>query len=78
MLNFKFASMTDPRLNEIEIKLSFQDELIDVLNQQISSQELRILTLERRLQTLAEAFLNLDAGATSGSGSAKSEIPPHY
>ena len=70
--------MTDPRLNEIEIKLSFQDELIDVLNQQISGQELRILTLERRLQTLAEAFLNLDTGAGSTSGSAKSEIPPHY
>jgi len=36
------------------------------------------LTLERRLQTLAEAFLNLDTGATIASGSAKSEIPPHY
>ena len=70
--------MTDPRLNEIEIKISFQDELIDVLNQQISSQELRILTLERRLQTLAEAFLNLDSGAANAGGSAKSEVPPHY
>ena len=70
--------MTDPRLNEIEIKISFQDELIDVLNQQISSQELRILTLERRLQTLAEAFLNLDTGTGNTGGSAKSEIPPHY
>ena len=74
--------MTDPRLNprlnEVEIKISFQDELIDVLNQQISGQELRILTLERRLQTLAEAFLNLDTGAGSTSGPPKSEIPPHY
>ena len=70
--------MNDPRLKEIEIKISFQDELIDVLNQQISGQELRILTLERRLQTLAEAFLNLDAGAANAGGSAKSEVPPHY
>ena len=70
--------MSDSRLNEIEIKISFQDELIDVLNQQISSQELRILTLERRLLTLAEAFLNLDTGAGSASGSAKAEVPPHY
>ncbi len=68
----------NPRLNEVEIKISFQDELIDVLNQQISGQELRILTLERRLQTLAEAFLNLDTGAGSAGGPPKSEKPPHY
>jgi SlyX protein len=70
--------MTEARLNELEIKLSFQDELIDVLNQQISGQELRLLTLERRLQTLAEAYLNLDSASVGTSASAKLEVPPHY
>ncbi len=70
--------MTNSRLNELEIKLSFQDELIDVLNQQISGQELRLLTLERRLQTLAQAYLNLDTSADGAGASAKLEVPPHY
>ena len=69
--------MNEAKIQELEIKLSFQDELIDVLNQQVSAQELRILSLERRMQILAETVLNLEpAGSTSTS--AKSEVPPHY
>jgi SlyX protein len=70
--------MNESRIEELEIKLSFQDELIGVLNQQVSTQELRLLTLERKLQVLAEMLLNLDSGASSTGTSAKAEVPPHY
>jgi SlyX protein len=69
--------MNESRIEELEIKLSFQDELIGVLNQQVSAQELRLITLERKLQVLAEMLLNLDSGASTGT-SAKAEVPPHY
>jgi SlyX protein len=70
--------MNEPRIEELEIKLSFQDELIGVLNQQVSAQELRLIALERKLQVLAEMLLNIDSSPGSAGSSAKAEVPPHY
>jgi uncharacterized coiled-coil protein SlyX len=70
--------MSEQSIVDLQIKLSFQDELIDVLNQQVSAQELRLLLLERRVQGLAELVLAIDHSPQGAATSAKADVPPHY
>jgi SlyX protein len=63
-------------IEELEIKLSFQDQLIDTLNHQVTEQELRLMSIERKLQALIELVRSIDTGAQSSA--AKTELPPHY
>lgn len=69
---------TADRLEEMESRLAFQDDLLEQLNdvvakqdQFISDLQSRVMKLEQRIQDLAES-----ASATGGEGS--HEIPPHY
>jgi SlyX protein len=67
--------MTEARITNLEIKLSFTEDLIDQLNQTIYKQQQQIEFLYRELKSIKEQ-------ASSGDGlvnrSPKDEIPPHY
>ncbi len=66
--------MTDDRMTNLEIKLSFAEDLIEKLNQTIYKQQQQIEFLYRELKAIKE-----QAGASgSGNSSLKDEIPPHY
>lgn len=67
--------MTKDRITNLEIKLSFTEDLIDQLNQTIYKQQQQIEFLYRELKSIKE-----QAGSGDGvaSNSAKDEIPPHY
>lgn len=69
---------TEARIDELEIKLAFQEQLIEVLNQQVSAQEQRVLSLERRVQTMAQLLMDLGSGAPAGASTGGNEQPPHY
>jgi SlyX protein len=66
--------MTDDRITNLEIKLSFTEDLIEKLNETVYKQQQQIEFLYRELKAIKE---QASSGGT-GSGSLKDEIPPHY
>ena len=66
------------RLDELESRLAFQDDLIDSLNTVVSRQDREIGQLRRQLQRLEDRLAELaDAASLPGPASGH-EIPPHY
>lgn len=65
----------DSRLTELEIKLAFQDDLLDQLNTVVTQQQRQIDELQRCVQQLLEHIL---ANPQQGDTTYKHEIPPHY
>jgi SlyX protein len=67
--------MTNPsedRITNLEIKLSFTEDLIEKLNETVYKQQQQIEFLYRELKAAKEQ------ASSGGSGSLKDEIPPHY
>ena len=67
--------MTEERITNLEIKLSFTEDLIDQLNQTVYKQQQQIEFLYRELKSIKE---HSSSGDSSGNTSPKDEIPPHY
>lgn len=65
----------DSRLTELEIKVAFQDSLLDELNHIVTQQQRQIDQMQHHLQQLLEHVL---ANPQASENSAKHEIPPHY
>ena len=66
--------MTDDRMTNLEIKLSFAEDLIEKLNQTIYKQQQQIEFLYRELKAIKEQA----SASGPGNSSLKDEIPPHY
>jgi len=66
------SNPTEDRITNLEIKLSFTEDLIEKLNETIYKQQQQIEFLYRELKAIKE-----QAGS-GGVGSLKDEIPPHY
>lgn len=66
----------DQRLIELEIKASYADDLLDVLNAQVARQQDQIDLLLREVSHLRRQG---DAGVdASAPPNAHDELPPHY
>ena len=66
------------RLDELEARLAFQDDLIENLNDVVARQDRELLRLTRRVAQLEERLQDL-ASAAGGAGEAQGhEVPPHY
>ena len=65
--------MTENRITNLEIKLSFTEDLIEKLNETVYKQQQQIEFLYRELKAVKE-----QAGSNGGRSSLKDEIPPHY
>jgi SlyX protein len=65
--------MTEDRITNLEIKLSFTEDLIEQLNQTIYKQQQQIEFLYRELK-----FIKEQASSPNGGDDRKEEIPPHY
>ena len=66
--------MSEERITNLEIKLSFAEDLIEKLNETVYKQQQQIEFLYRELKAIKEQ-------ASSGGGggaSSQDEIPPHY
>lgn len=68
--------MSDERLSEIEIKLTYQEDLVQELNTQVYQQQQRIEHLEKLCQALVDHLRGLAEPAAPRS--LLDEIPPHY
>lgn len=66
---------TEQRLNELEIKASYAEDLLDRLNDVIVRQQAQIDLLQREVAHLRQQAPDAD-GAERGSP--RDELPPHY
>ena len=70
--------MSDPKLNEridaLEIRIAYQDETIETLNQTITAQWQQIDALTRQLNELRDRMQE----AESNTAAPVNERPPHY
>lgn len=77
--NTAMDTRTDERLTELEIKISFMDDLIEELNKLIVRQQETLDLLRREIAEL-KAREPQAAGALTGDATARAlaERPPHY
>jgi SlyX protein len=68
------ASMLGERIDLLETRLTFQDEVIDTLNKTITEQWQKIDALTRQLKALGERLQEAEARTSDGAN----EPPPHY
>lgn len=67
--------MDESRLAEMEIKLSFNEDLLEELNRTVARQQQQIADLEQLVRDLRLQMQRSLPPDTSGSAH---EIPPHY
>ena len=61
------------KIQDLETRLAFQDDLLDAMNRSISEQNERIRILELAYRDLAKQFRDGDSEINTGE-----ERPPHY
>ena len=66
---------TDHRLTELEIKASFNEDLLDQLNQVVIGQQQQIDALVREVKQLRQQMPESSQGGFSRAGD---DLPPHY
>lgn len=70
-----FETRTDERITELEIKLSYTEDLLDTLNELVARQQQDISVLLREVGQLRQQ------GTEPGMAAAQNprdELPPHY
>jgi len=67
---------TEQRLEQLESKLAFQDDVIEQLNQVIAEHNTSLLKLERQLRLIAERFKSLQPSMIAAES--EETPPPHY
>ena len=67
--------VSDDRITNLEVKLSFTEDLIEKLNETVYKQQQQIEFLYRELKAIKEQASSSGGG---GSGNLKDDIPPHY
>lgn len=67
--------MMDARLDELEAKMVFAEDLIDTLNQTVIRQQDQIDLLQQQIRLLHQ---QLQDALPSGPRTLRDEIPPHY
>ncbi|QLQ26793.1 MAG: SlyX family protein [Dechloromonas sp.] len=65
----------ETRISELEIKISFAEDMIDELNRTIYRQQQQIDRLLSRVETLRD---QVQAAAPAEQRSLRDELPPHY
>lgn len=66
------------RLDELESRLAFQDDLIESLNRVVARQDRELASLAQRVKALEARLTDLAEAASQPGGSAGHEVPPHY
>jgi len=68
------AKTLSERIDALEMRLTFQDETIETLNQTITAQWQQIDALTRQVAALQERLREAESNATGPAN----EPPPHY
>jgi SlyX protein len=65
----------EARISELEIKISFAEDMIDELNRTVYKQQQQIDRLLAQVETLRD---QVQAAAPAEQRSLRDELPPHY
>jgi len=71
-------SRIESRLDELESRLAFQDDLIENLNEIIARQDRDLARLELRVKSLADKLNDIGESAAMSGSPQGHEVPPHY
>ena len=66
------------RLEELESRAAFQDDLIESLNQVVARQDRELADLARRVRALETRLAELAEAASQPGAGGGHEVPPHY
>ena len=66
------------RLDELESRAAFQDDLIESLNQVVARQDRELADLARRVRDLETRLADLAEAASLPGAAGGHEVPPHY
>ena len=72
------ATDLQPRLDELESRLAFQDDLIERLNEVVSRQDRELAALMKRLADLEARLQDLGESIGAQASAGGHEVPPHY
>lgn len=70
-------STVNDEIVELQMKVSFQDSLLEELNQVIIDQQKQISRIELMLETMKVQMNTMQTGSQQESGP-QHELPPHY
>ena len=73
--SMQYPQDIDQRLTDLEIKASFQEDLLEELNRTVFRQQQQIDLLVRDVLRLRQQMPEAGAGVLGGAGD---ELPPHY
>jgi SlyX protein len=66
------------RIDELETRLAFQDDLVESLNRMVAAQDRELERLRRRLTDLEGRLSDLAEAASLPGAAPGPEVPPHY
>ena len=66
------------RLDELESRLAFQDDLIESLNEVITRQDRELARMALRIEDLSNRLTDLAEAGAGADHSPGHEVPPHY
>ena len=66
------------RLDDLESRLAFQDDLIENLNEVVARQDQDLARLSLQLKALASKLSDLSAAGDGPVNPSDHEVPPHY
>lgn len=72
------AHTLSTRIDELEIRLSFQEQLISTLNEALVQQEFRLQQLQRVVDQLRDSILTGNPHSVEAGLNPSHEKPPHY
>lgn len=67
--------MMEARLNELEAKLAFAEDLIETLNQTVIRQQAQLDLMQQQLRLLHQRMQDMQP---DDARTPRDEIPPHY
>lgn len=68
--------MAEDRFENLEVRLAYQDQMLNELNDVVTDQQARIMQLEQLVKALTERLQAMSDAAPAAT--AAEEKPPHY
>lgn len=72
------SSALDERLIELEIRVSYQEDTLQQLNEVVTEQDSYIQSLQVQVQSLAKKLDEMSQVLDQPTGKVGNEPPPHY